>query len=414
MALRTRAPRVAVLAAGGAITGTLTATEAGDTLSAAALLAAFGTLAATEADDTVSAAAQLRAFGTLTAAEADDTLSASARIGLVGTLAGTEANDNLSAAAQLRASATLTATEAADTASGAAQLRITATLSASEAGDALSAEASVGDVGGEAITATLAATEADDTLSAAAGLRIAATLTAAEGADTLSAAGTLRATAALTATEAADTLSAAAQLRIAASLAATEAGDTLVSSAGVNAGVITATFAATDADDIVHAIALVGDEPMSIREAALGAIAAKLTADLGIPVERARRSPINADEALPRVVLTMGGHEEQEGDEYQTILMRCEAQVEGYCSADTDEALDAAINLLHARCARALLGQEIPYADAASCIWIEGRGMQPDAALLDISADTIGGFTWTIGFEVRASYAAGPFVAAAA
>lgn len=167
-------------------------------------------------------------------------------------------------------------------------------------------------------------------------------------------------------------------------------------------------------DDVLHSYALVGQgAAMSMREAALGAIATKLAGELGIPVQRGRRSGIGREEALPRIVLTMGGHEDGEGDEFQTLLMRCTATVEGYCLAANDAALEAAINDLHGRCQRALLGAEIPYADATHALWVEGRGFEPDASLLDLSHEAIGGFAWTIGFDLRASVEAGPFITAA-
>lgn len=163
----------------------------------------------------------------------------------------------------------------------------------------------------------------------------------------------------------------------------------------------------------LHAIGSKGTDRVSLREAALGAIATRLSAQLGVPVERGRRSMIGKDEELPRLVVKMAGHSEEDGDEFQTIRMRCEALIEGYCVADTDAALEAALNDLHGRCANSLLGAEIAIADASHTIWVEGRGFEPDAALLAGADEAVGGFTWTIGFDLRASYEAGPFVAAA-
>lgn len=152
-------------------------------------------------------------------------------------------------------------------------------------------------------------------------------------------------------------------------------------------------------------------------EACLAAIAARLARQLpGVAVQRGRRSLIGADEFLPRLVLRMGAAQEQEGDAFQQVLLRCEAAVEGYArapagAADPDAALEAALAALHARCHAALVGVELPYGTQGDSLMCEGRDMQPDAPLLADAADAIGGFTWTIGFEIRAAYGAGPFIA---
>ena len=152
---------------------------------------------------------------------------------------------------------------------------------------------------------------------------------------------------------------------------------------------------------------------IAAREAALAAIAARLTAQLsGVAVERARRSPIDAGDTLPRVVLVMGGHEEQDPDAVGMVLMRCTAQVEGYVSAATDALLEGAINDLHARCAAALAGVEIAYGSVGDNLWITGQGFVPEAALLPAADAPIGGFTWTITFDIRAPDAGGPYTTA--
>ncbi len=152
---------------------------------------------------------------------------------------------------------------------------------------------------------------------------------------------------------------------------------------------------------------------IAAREAALAAIAARLTAQLaGVAVERGRRSMIGVEETLPRIVLVMGGHEEQDPDAVGMVLYRCTAQVEGYVAATTDEALEGAINDLHARCAAALVGAEIAYGVVGDDLWVTGQGFAPEAALLTASDAPIGGFTWTIGFDIRAPDAGGPYTTA--
>lgn len=347
------------------------------------------TLAVTEADDSLSAVAAVVQAAQLAAGEGADTLTAAGSTGPAAALAATEADDGLTAAGALTIVAAIPTSSSANTLDAAGAVQIAAALAVTEAADTLLAE---GGTGGT--IASVVATEAADTLAAAGALTIGVALAAGEAADALAAAAALRQSATATLAEAAD------------SLAAT-------GSTGSGAA-ITAALAVTERGDVVHSYALVGaGARMSIREAALGAIAARLAGELGIPVERGRRSPIGLDEALPRLVLTMGGHEEQEGDQFQTTLLRCTATVEGYCTADTDAALEAAINDLHGRCAAALLGVELMVSSDTG-IMIEGRGLVPEAALLDASAEEIGGFTWTIAFDLRASYAAGPFILAAA
>ena len=149
---------------------------------------------------------------------------------------------------------------------------------------------------------------------------------------------------------------------------------------------------------------------LAAREAALAAIATRLTSQLtGVAVERGRRSMIGTAETLPRVVLTMGGHEEQQPDAFGMVLMRCTAMVEGYVGATTDEGLEAALNDLHARCAAALQSAEIAYGIIGDNLWIEGQSFAPEAALLTLADAPIGGFTWTISFDIRAPYAGGPY-----
>ncbi len=171
----------------GPISATLAATEANDTISAAATLPVIATLTATEANDTISAAATLPVTATLTATEAADTLSAAAGNIVGATLSVTEANDTLSGAAVAVVGATLTITESADALAAAGTLPVTATASPSESADTLTAAATHPDI------ATLTATEAGDALGAAATLSVIATLTATEANDALAASGSVTA-----------------------------------------------------------------------------------------------------------------------------------------------------------------------------------------------------------------------------
>ncbi|GGG51691.1 hypothetical protein GCM10010964_43590 [Caldovatus sediminis] len=153
------------------------------------------------------------------------------------------------------------------------------------------------------------------------------------------------------------------------------------------------------------------------REAALAAIAARLAAALpDVPVERGRRSVV-AEQECPRLVLRMGGHREDPADAFGAIRLDCEAAIEGYVAApdgadDPDAALEAALNELHARCAAALLGVAIAYAEDDD-LMVAGVSLEPDAPALDAASAAVGGFTWAIRFDLRVPAVGGPYVATA-
>lgn len=159
---------------------------------------------------------------------------------------------------------------------------------------------------------------------------------------------------------------------------------------------------------------------MAVRPAviaALDAIKEQLAAEmLDVIVERGRRSAINEEDALPRIVVRMGELSEEIGDAVGTSLHRWQATVEGYVRADldrddADEALELAIADLHSRCHAALVGVELPYGIEGQSVVCEGRGMVPEAPLVADAADAVGGFVWTIAFDIRAAIGAGPFTA---
>jgi hypothetical protein len=115
-----------------------------------------GTLSITEADDTVASTGTVLIKGTLSATLAGATLAATGTVALKGTASITEAGDTVSAAGALALKATASIAEADDTISVAGILPIAGTLSATEADDTVSATGSTGGV-----TATLVAALAD-------------------------------------------------------------------------------------------------------------------------------------------------------------------------------------------------------------------------------------------------------------
>lgn len=150
-------------------------------------------------------------------------------------------------------------------------------------------------------------------------------------------------------------------------------------------------------------------------DAALSAIAARLTAQTGATVQRGRRMLIQPEaETLPRLVLRVGDATEERDDGHGRTLLRCSADIEGYvraarASADQDAALELALLNLHAACHAALVGVEVSYGTVGDTLVCEGRGFSPVAPLLDESAEAIGGFTWSIGFDIRAAVGTGPY-----
>lgn len=150
-------------------------------------------------------------------------------------------------------------------------------------------------------------------------------------------------------------------------------------------------------------------------ETALEAIRARLAGQLaGVPVERARRSGIGAEEALPRLVVRMGAVSEEPGEHFQTVLYRCEAAIEGYAAAplgasDPDAELEAALADLHARCVAALAGVELAIGIEGDTIQCFGARMEPETPLIEVSAESVGGFTWVVAFEFLGAFGAGPY-----
>lgn len=163
-----------------AITGSLSVTEADDTLAASGtrtIPPITGTLAATETADTLAASGTVTPppiTGSLAATEADDTLSASGTVtnNYTGSLTATEADDTLDAAGTVTPPT------------------ITGTLTQTETDDTLTAS---GTVTVPTFTGILAVTEADDTLSASGTLtnNYTGTITVTEADDTLTAQGTI-------------------------------------------------------------------------------------------------------------------------------------------------------------------------------------------------------------------------------
>ncbi len=98
--------------------------------------------------------------------------------------------------------------------------------------------------------------------------------------------------------------------------------------------------------------------PTPIREAALAAVADRLTAELpGVVLERARRAPVDTDkEPLPRLVLTGTDWEADETAEPGSTHYSFGFAVVGYVRDATDLGVEQALSDLHASLIAALAG----------------------------------------------------------
>jgi hypothetical protein len=95
-----------------------------------------------------------------------------------------------------------------------------------------------------------------------------------------------------------------------------------------------------------------------LREAALAAIATRLADQMpGVPLERARRSPVDTDkEALPRLVLTGTDWEADETAEPGSTHYTMGFVVAGYIRDTTDLGVEQGLSDLHASVVAALAG----------------------------------------------------------
>lgn len=93
-----------------------------------------------------------------------------------------------------------------------------------------------------------------------------------------------------------------------------------------------------------------------LREAALAAIASRLTTSLpDVPLERARRAPVDTDtEALPKLVLHGEDWSADDTQEPNCTHWTIGFSVAGYTRATSDIAAERALSALHARVVAAL------------------------------------------------------------
>lgn len=266
-------------------TGTISATEAADTVNVAASSGSSGTAAATDAPDTVNLAAQSGSTGTINATEGtQDGAAATGTVAWRATVAATEAQDTATAAGTSGSSATLAATDAQDTAAGAGTSKSTGTIAATEAQDT----ANVAAVSGTGVAGNLNATEAQDTATLAGQSKSTATMAATDAQDSAAGSGASGSTGSMSAGENVDTVAMTGTdlTPRTATLSATEAADT-ASAVGKVVDPAVGTLNAAEAQDSATASGFSGNAPPS---GALSAVEAQDDVRIRIvsPVERIR------------------------------------------------------------------------------------------------------------------------------
>jgi hypothetical protein len=213
-------------AGGGGISGSLSVTQADNTLSSTGVLSLNAALNATQAGDTLSAAGSVGINGAFNAAQTDNTLSATGSGANNGALSATQADNAITSAGVLSINAVLSVVQSDHTVTSAGVLSLNAVLSATQAGDTLSATGS--SVNGGALSVT----QSDNTMTSVGVLSLNAVLSTTQAGNTLESAGTVRIDGALNVTQAADVLSASGLNANSGVLSATQA-DYVITSTGV-------------------------------------------------------------------------------------------------------------------------------------------------------------------------------------
>lgn len=237
-------------AAASGITGTLSVTEDGDTLSSNSSLSISATLSVTEASDTLTSTGALALSGSLSVTESSDTLSSGSSLSISGSLSVTESSDTLSSNGSSGSTGSLSVTEADDTLSSQSNITISGSLSSTEISDTLTSQSNI------TISGSASITEASDTVYSSGSLFVSGSLSVTEDSDTLSSSGSLLVSGSLSVTEADDTLSSNGSSETPATVSG-------VSSTG-SAGDVTVSFGAVVLSDSVSSAGSVSEVTVDI------------------------------------------------------------------------------------------------------------------------------------------------------
>jgi Concanavalin A-like lectin/glucanases superfamily len=239
-------PVAAEVAGAFASTGTVSVTQADQTLTSVAALALTASATVLETADSLSATAALALLGSVGLTQAAQTLSTTATVALKATLAQTAAADTLTSASTLALRATSAQTQADQTLSATGiRPALNATLSVTQGAQTVAATSTL------ALRATSAVTQAADTLSASGGATpLTATLSVTQAAQTLTSTAALALKASAASLQDVQTLAASARVALQAVAAPTQAAQTLTATATV---ALTSTVALTQADQTLSA-----------------------------------------------------------------------------------------------------------------------------------------------------------------
>ena len=138
---------------------------------------------------------------------------------------------------------------------------------------------------------------------------------------------------------------------------------------------------------------------VALREAALAAVAARLSAQMpDVVVERARRAPVDVEvETLPRLVLLGGALTADAQVEPGSIHYGVEFSVAGWVAAATDLAAEQALSALHARVVEAL----VRWTPEAAHL-LDPEEQQTDFEVFDIEASARPAGAFVARFALRA------------
>ncbi|MFQ6186345.1 hypothetical protein ACLMJV_31145 [Sinorhizobium meliloti] len=172
-------------AVAGAVSGSASITEAGDTVAGSSLIASAGGATLSEESDALTASVSVISgiAGTLSVTEASDTVAATPTVALRASLAAMEDSDSVAASARVTLAAAASLSEGGDTLSSAGNVAIQGAASIAEEADSLSAAATIVSA---SRTGTADIAEAGDTLASAAALGLKASVSLAEEGDSLS------------------------------------------------------------------------------------------------------------------------------------------------------------------------------------------------------------------------------------
>ena len=166
--------------------GTVSYTNAGDTVSASGTTTVVGSLAKTNSSDSVSASGKTTVVGALAKTNASDTLAASGSVGQVtGSVARTDASDTSSASGTTKVVGSLAKTVSNDAVSASGATTVKGSSATTNVSDSCAASGSIGN----AVSGSVNRTNANDSLVASGKTTVVGTVAKSESRDSVAASG---------------------------------------------------------------------------------------------------------------------------------------------------------------------------------------------------------------------------------